>query len=406
MSKQRKRSRARRPELTLHAPAVRRGYAFALLTLSALGLALSVYLVLVHHRVRAEPGWQSACAISSALDCDVVILSSYSMVAGTPLAALGAWFYVLTGAVAAVGVRRSLHRFPRSPAMCLFLAGALATALSVALAMTSAIAIRALCVVCSALYVVNLGVLLVSWRALRQTGERLPQAWRAERRHWSRNPWHAFFTSVGIIASFLVLFFVYFETDSAASSRICTAVAEAARHQRTEPLGIVMYTDFQCPPCKSLDASLRPFRDHLRITHRHYPLDTTCNPGPKRTRHPGACLQARAAICAGQVGRYDEYSDRLFDGGPSDSPGLVELAASLGIDRTGFSACVQAEETARELQASIDAAIGDDVRATPTMFVGGRRHVGRLNDADLACLASSARVSTVQETRGRAATER
>lgn len=65
-------------------PMSKRGHALALITLSALALVLSVYLVVVHHRVRAEPGWHSACSISSTFDCDAVILSPYSTVAGAP----------------------------------------------------------------------------------------------------------------------------------------------------------------------------------------------------------------------------------------------------------------------------------------------------------------------------------
>ena len=66
-----------------------RRHAVALTALAALGLVLSGYLTFVHHRVRAEPGWRSACVISSTIDCDAVALSPYSSVKGAPLAALG-----------------------------------------------------------------------------------------------------------------------------------------------------------------------------------------------------------------------------------------------------------------------------------------------------------------------------
>lgn len=386
--KPRKSSRTARFEGNRESPQVARGHSLALLALSALGLVLSAYLTFVHHRVRAEPGWQSACAISSAFDCDAVLLSPYSTFAGAPLAILGAWFYVLTGAIAAIGVRRSLHCLPRSPAMCLFLASALAASLSVALAVTSGVAIHAFCLFCSGLYVVNLAMLILSWRALRRTDESLAAAWRAERRHWKRSPGRAFGTSAGAVASLLAVLFVYSKSDSAVTSVICTAVAEAARQRSNEPVSLTMYTDFQCPPCRALDASLRPIRDRLRITHRHYPLDRACNPMPQRTAHAGACLQARAAICAGRAGRYDDFSDRLFDGGPSDAEGLVELASLLGLDRENFGECLRSDESSRELQASIDAAIADEVRATPTVFVSGQRHVGRLSESELRCLGS------------------
>ncbi len=379
-------SRDRRPKLPPDVPSLARGHVVALLALSALGFVLSAYLMFVHHRVRAEPGWQSACAISSTFDCDAVSLSPYSSVAGAPLAAIGAWFYVVTAIIGATGLRRPLHRLPRSPAMLLFVAALLATTLSLLLAVVSGVAIGALCVVCAGLYAVNVSMLVIAWRALRQAGETLPKAWRAERRHWSRHPGISLGVSLGAVVSFLAIFFVYSKVDSAAGSEVCAAVAEAARAE--SPVSIVMYTDFQCPPCNRLDSSLRPIRDRLRITHRHYPLDITCNPRANHTRHPGACLQARAAICAGQAGRYNEYSDRLFDGGPTDAGGLVALAMKLGLSRASFESCLQSEESSRELQTSIDAAIANEVRATPTVFIGSRRHVGRLSEADLRCLST------------------
>ena len=57
-------------------------------------------------------------------------------------------------------------------------------------------------------------------------------------------------------------------------------------------------------------------------------------------RHPGACLQARAAICASAQGREPDFTDRLYDSGVADREALVALAASLGLDRAAFALCL------------------------------------------------------------------
>lgn len=368
-----------------------RGLSLALIALSCLGLGLSVYLLFIHHRLRAEPGWQSACAINSTIDCDAVLLSRYSTVFRTPLAALGAWFYFMTGLVAAVGRWRHLYLLPRSPAMLSFIAAVFAVALSIGLAAVSGIAIRALCFVCAGLYAVNAAMLILAGRALRHTGETLSEAWHAEQRYRSQNRRQAFRTSVSVVASLLLIVIAYSRSGSAGSSEICAAVADAAKKNLS--ISLVTYADFQCPPCKELDISLRSIRSKLDIVHRQYPLEKLCNHRVKRTKYRGACVQARAAICAAKQGRYDVVSDGLFDTGAARASAIVEMAVSLGLDRARFEACLGAPETTEELQASIDAARKDDVHAVPTVIINGRRHVGPVHPPDTACLATTLRMT-------------
>lgn len=376
-------------EIAQHSVAMGRGLSLALIALSCLGLGLSVYLLFIHHRVRAEPGWQSPCAINATIDCDAVVLSRYSTVFRTPLAALGVWFYFMTGLVALVGLWRRMYVLPRSPAMCSFIAAVFAVALSIALAVISGIEIGALCIVCAGVYAVNAAMLILARRALLQTRETLTEAWLAEQRHWSQNRRHALKTSVGAVASFLLLLIAYSRSGSAAGSEICGAVADAAKNNLR--VSLVTYADFQCPPCKKLDLSLRDIRSGLDIVHRHYPLDKLCNHRVKKTKYRGTCVQARAAICAAKQGSYDVVSDGLFDTGAAKAPDIVAMVVSLGLDRVLFEKCLGAPETTKELQTSIDAAGKDGVRAAPTIIINGRRHVGPLHRGDIACLATTLR---------------
>lgn len=376
--------RARRGPTSATSPSLRRRDAIALVALAATGVVASLYLTYVHYRIGLDPAWESICAISPALSCDAVVSSPYGTLFGAPLSAYAAWFYAFTAALALAG-RRPRRRLPRSPAVLLLLAGAFALTLSIPLALVSAVWIGSLCLFCAALYFVNLGLFLVSWRAVRETGESLAQAFSAELLNARR---HRALVAVLVGGNLALIAMIprAYSHPSSKRSMLCELLADPAF---APPVTLVIYNDFQCPHCRTLDRSLRPLRGRsgLRIVPRHYPLDSECNPQVKRSRHVGACLQARAAICAAGQGRYDDFSDHLFDGGPADAAGLMELAMSLGFDRSSFETCFWSENTREQLAADLRAGDSDDVRGTPTVLVNGQRHAGQLDSTDFACLA-------------------
>lgn len=385
----RDRRRARKADRHPEVRAIGRGYGIALAVLAGIGALVSLYLTYIHVRLRIEPGWQSSCAIDTSVNCDAVILSPFGSLGGVPLSLLGAWFYGVAAWVALIGVRHG--RFPRSPAAFLTVAGLVAVGVSVALGVVSATIIGRLCVLCATLYAINWALLVVAWRALRHTGESLAQAMSAERRHWRHHrAVAARRTGVALVALALL---VFGEFLTGARSAVCEEVAAAAAGRPPSPTTLVIYSDFQCPHCKTLNATLRPIRENprVRIVHRHYPLESLCNPRVTTRRHPGACLQARAAICAGAQQREPDFTDRLYEKGVADRDALVALAVSLGLERAAFTSCLESEGAAADLRASVEAAISATVRATPTVFVNGRRLIGDLTPTDLACLAGSAR---------------
>ncbi len=252
----------------------------------------------------------------------------------------------------------------------------------------SIVSIGSLCPLCAALYVVNIGLLLTGSHAVRRTGEGVVRALLLERAYWARNRGTALRLLVVFLGTLAASMVAY--SGSTAASPICDAVAKAAGSSDRH-LELVVYSDFQCPHCRVLDRSLRSVvREDggaLRFVPGYYPLDSECNPHVKRSRHAGACRQAMAAICAGAQGRYAEYSELLFEGAGSGPGELGALATSLRLDRARFDACLVSEDTARTLRKSIAEAGARAVRATATMFLNGTRHVGRLGDGDLRCLA-------------------
>lgn len=381
----RRRSGRRRAGVDRTVP-MRRAQAWAILGLSAAGLIVSSYLTYARYRVQGDPAWESVCATSERFDCTAAILSPHASVAGLPLSILGAWFYILTGLLAAMELWGHRRTWPRSSALVLVLGSSVACLVSLELAAVSAFVLRSWCLFCVSLYVVNFLMLLLAASAFRATTETLSSALVAERERLNRPSFRVVAGTVVALGLPFVVYYIY--AKSAHVSVVCDAVALAGREGRDVQL--VVYSDYQCPPCKALDASLRQVRARpgLRIALEHYPLDQACNPHARATRHSGACLQALAVVCAEEQSRGQVLSDRLFDDGTKDQVGLIHLAGLLGLDRNRFERCLQSPAAATRLREDIDSAAARDVRATPTLFIDGHRQVGAMSPSDLRCLSS------------------
>lgn len=361
----------------------------ALIGLAVLGLIVSAYLAYVSHRLHGDVNFQSLCALNAQFDCDRVVSSPYGSVGGTPLAWFGVWFYGLLVLVALFARRSAAALGLRSPALVLLLLSGFAVGLSVALAMVSVAILHAVCLLCATLYAVNFGLLFAAWMALRSTGETLATALSAER---LRRPIPKIVLSTSLIAAGLVLTAIITYRLALGPPRFC-ALVSSLRADAGQPIRLTIYSDVQCPHCLAVDKLLRPIRSlpGIQITSRQYPLDPVCNPRTKVDRHVGACRQARALLCARTFGRYDDLSDRLFDGGPHDQDGLLHLAASLGIDERAFGDCLESTTVINELAADLAAGRDAGVRGTPTIILeDGSIYSGELEADDIACLAVAA----------------
>lgn len=360
-----------------------------LVGLAAAGFVVSAYLAYVSHRLQKDSDYQSLCAINAVFDCDHVVSSPYGRLLGTPLAWFAAWFYALFALGGQRARQRTWSSLARSPALLLVLASAFSVAVSVWLGGVSLWALQAVCILCATLYLINLALLVTSWSGLRSSGETFTEALAAERRRWKPR---LLFRTASLVTFALLIAPVFTYRLLVGPSRFCELVA-TARPTDGRALTLTIYSDVQCPHCRALDQVLRPLRSArgLQLIYRQYPLDSACNPKVQRGGHPGACLQARALVCARSQQRFKEMSDRLFDGGPTDQIGIVQLGASLGLDERQFSDCLASPAAAREVAEDIASAAAIGVTGTPTiLFEGGQRHVGRLTDEDLTCLAATA----------------
>jgi Thioredoxin len=88
---------------------------------------------------------------------------------------------------------------------------------------------------------------------------------------------------------------------------ITVAQNEPSAGRADAPVQIVTYSDFQCPFCARVGATVKKvqetYGDRVRVVFRDFPLSSI---------HPRATAAAVAARCAYEQGRFWEYHDRLF----------------------------------------------------------------------------------------------
>lgn len=137
---------------------------------------------------------------------------------------------------------------------------------------------------------------------------------------------------------------------------------------RTAPVALVVYADYQCPYCArfhhGLLAELKTrYIDTgvLLFVHKDFPL----------SNHAQALPAAIVARCAGKQGQYGPMQGRLYEAQANlGEPLYRQLATAIGLDLEAFKRC-RADAAVRQL-VERDVAEGErlGVAATPTLMLG------------------------------------
>jgi len=114
---------------------------------------------------------------------------------------------------------------------------------------------------------------------------------------------------------------------------------------------------------------LKEYPGRVRLIFKDLPLPS----------HELARPAHEAARCAGALGRYWAYHDKLFANQPSFARAdLVRYAGEVGLPREKFTACLDARRFAPEVEADVEQARAIGVRGTPTFVINGRVVAGAL----------------------------
>ncbi|MGP1347040.1 MAG: thioredoxin domain-containing protein [Phycisphaerales bacterium] len=150
------------------------------------------------------------------------------------------------------------------------------------------------------------------------------------------------------------------------------------------PVRIVVFSGFQCPDCKTIDADImRMFEQYpgqIAYSHKQFPFNIECNPYTPRTLHDNACWAARVAEIAGMIGGDEAFykmHDWLYevDGRFISTQDLQKGVAAAGLQWSDFSAILndpqQMEIVNQRIAEDVDEGVALGLSLTPMVFING-----------------------------------
>jgi protein-disulfide isomerase len=144
---------------------------------------------------------------------------------------------------------------------------------------------------------------------------------------------------------------------------------------------IVVFSDFQCAYCKEeakvlRDNLVKTYPTQVRLYFKDYPL-TQIHNWAKPAAVAGRC------IFRDNPGAFWDYHDWIFDKqGEITAENLQskvqQFAGEKSLDVPKFTACFEKRATEAEVDRAMEQGRELNVNSTPTMFLNGRRMVGKI----------------------------
>lgn len=383
---------------------IKRNY-FIQLGFALIGVALSLYL-LVHH-TRVKSGIQdssSFCSFGRLADCDIVNVSRYSEIAGVPLASIGAvYFFVLF----LLGILAP----PKSPNFHLvnrWMAWLTSLALIFDLVLLFVIQIgilHSICLMCFLTYIANFGHL---WLNFHRTKSEY-KTHTLQNLFWGNSPWSFkvfSWTRIGtVLVSFLAFSGIVFYLPSLIRSQTAGFIEKEMAQsdffdnwknlpQREIPISkedgsfgnpdakvkIVVFSDFQCPFCKTaafgFHTLLPSFGKKVHLVFKNFPLDPSCNSAVSHSMHPYACMLARLGHCAQKKGKFADYHDTVFMGMEErdlqESFDVARKKLSPIFSEAEIDSCLKDPESLEKIKKDVELGLSVNLEGTPATFINGR----------------------------------
>jgi protein-disulfide isomerase len=138
------------------------------------------------------------------------------------------------------------------------------------------------------------------------------------------------------------------------------------------PVTAVVYACARCPFCKVIvpvlyDAVISgSLKDKVKLYFRPFPLKD----------HPGALEGGLAMVAAARLGKFWPFILQLYGNYDRFCPrALPDWAGPAGLERDKFEKEYAKSETREALVGSKQEGIRNNVKATPTLFINGRKYV-------------------------------
>jgi protein-disulfide isomerase len=112
---------------------------------------------------------------------------------------------------------------------------------------------------------------------------------------------------------------------------------------------------------------MKEYEGKVRLIFRDFPLAS----------HALARGAHEASRCAGSMGQYWPYHDRLFREQPRfERPQLVQYAVDLGLESAAFTTCLDEHRFAAAVDKDVAEGKAMGVKGTPTFFINDQPFVG------------------------------
>lgn len=147
------------------------------------------------------------------------------------------------------------------------------------------------------------------------------------------------------------------------------------------PIVVEDFSDYRCGHCYNALAILahanERWPNRIRLVHRNFPLDGSCNAMVSRKQADSqSCRAAFASICAAEQGRFAQMHKGLFmfqnEPKPFSEANVLELAGKVGLNQSTLQSCMKSKSAGASLQKDLEFAERLQIEATPTIIVNGR----------------------------------
>lgn len=152
------------------------------------------------------------------------------------------------------------------------------------------------------------------------------------------------------------------------------AVGGGIEFNSSAPVRLDMWEDFQCPSCKAFESANNAYINSLvkaeKIHAVYHPMSFI---GPE------SALEARAAGCAADEGKFLEYHTALYANQGTENSGiwspeiLTVIGKGLGIKSKSFENCVSSKKYDNWVRNIEVDASKNNVNSTPTVMLNGKQ---------------------------------
>lgn len=360
------------------------------------GLGASCTAAYVHYRMFADPTYTSFCDVSTTVSCTQVYASRYGTFQGISVSVFGAIWFGFAALLSAAGLSTNTE-LRQSVSGYLFAASTLGLAVILYLGYASFVILKLVCVLCLTTYAAVIGLFLISGAATSIPMLSLPRRAAKDLKTLVSSPLALVLAVLWAGAAGTALVAFPREATSVATAAAGTPVTEVSQDQRSElerfmasaprvPLMvpaegakvlIVKFADFQCPACGQAYLAYKPilaryaqsYPGQVKVVHKDFPLNPTCNTGVRQMLHPWACDAAVAVRLARATGKAEALEDYLYTNQKDVTPDTIRKIAKDVGGVADFDA--KLAPTLELVKGDIAMGTQLKVNQTPTFFING-----------------------------------